>query len=120
MKAQVLGLEQVGAGHAARVGGKAANLGEMLGRGFPVPAGFVITADACADAVARLGLGDALRRLRDLPPQEREERCQAVRRRVASAELDAGLVAQIRGAHERLLAGRGDGVLCAVRSSALA
>ncbi|HEY8151181.1 MAG TPA: PEP/pyruvate-binding domain-containing protein [Vicinamibacteria bacterium] len=120
MKAQVLGLEQVGAGHAARVGGKAANLGEMLGQGFPVPAGFVITADACAEAVAQLGLGDALRRLRDLPPEEREERCQAVRRRVASAELDSGLVAQIRGAHERLLAGRGDRVLCAVRSSALA
>jgi phosphohistidine swiveling domain-containing protein len=120
VSARVLGLEQVAAGHAAGVGGKAANLGEMLAQGFPVPAGFVITADACADAIGRLGLGDELRRLRDLPPGEREERCEAVRRRVASAEMDPGLVAEIRTAHERLLAGRGGSVLCAVRSSALA
>jgi len=120
VSAQVLGLEQVGAGQAARVGGKAANLGEMLAQGFPVPAGFVITADACADAVARLGFGDELRRLRDAPPGEREQRCEAVRRRVAAAEMDPALVAEIRAAHERLLASRGEGALCAVRSSALA
>jgi pyruvate,water dikinase len=31
----------------ARVGGKAAHLGEMFGAGLPVPTGFVVTTDAC-------------------------------------------------------------------------
>ncbi|MBK8463524.1 MAG: phosphoenolpyruvate synthase [Nigerium sp.] len=38
--------EQVGAGDLALVGGKAANLGELVRAGFEVPPGFVITTDA--------------------------------------------------------------------------
>jgi pyruvate, water dikinase len=45
------------------VGGKAANLGEMLHAGLPVPGGFVVTVDAYR---AALGRGDASRQLTDL------------------------------------------------------
>ena len=39
-------LAQVGAGDIDRGGGKAANLGELMRSGFPVPPGFVITTTA--------------------------------------------------------------------------
>jgi pyruvate,water dikinase len=40
-------LGEVRLGDLARVGGKAAHLGEMLAAGLPVPAGFVVTTEAC-------------------------------------------------------------------------
>src|SRR5688500_17586007 len=42
----VVDLAQLGSGDLAGGGGKAANLGESLRAGFPVPAGFVITTTA--------------------------------------------------------------------------
>ena len=42
----VLGLEHIRAGMVPLVGGKAANLGEMLSAGLPVPGGFCLTTDA--------------------------------------------------------------------------
>jgi hypothetical protein len=42
----VIGLTEVGLADASRVGRKAAVLGELLGAGFPVPAGFAITVEA--------------------------------------------------------------------------
>ena len=38
------------------VGGKGANLGEMFSAGFPVPDGFVLTADAYRDFIAKTGI----------------------------------------------------------------
>lgn len=42
----VLDLEQVGSGMAPLVGGKAANLGELVTAGLPVPGGFCVTTEA--------------------------------------------------------------------------
>lgn len=42
----IVWLEQVGAGDLALVGGKAANLGELVRAGFEVPRGFVVTTRA--------------------------------------------------------------------------
>ena len=39
-------LSDVGVTDTALVGGKGANLGELIAAGFPVPPGFVVTADA--------------------------------------------------------------------------
>jgi hypothetical protein len=39
-------LDEVGADDVPLVGGKAANLGELRGAGFPVPPGFVLTTKA--------------------------------------------------------------------------
>lgn len=39
----VLGFDEIGAGDLPRVGGKGANLGELVRAGLPVPPGFVVT-----------------------------------------------------------------------------
>jgi pyruvate,water dikinase len=44
----------------ARVGGKGANLGELAGAGFPVPLGFVVTADTYLDALDAAGVRNTL------------------------------------------------------------
>ena len=46
-----------------RAGGKGANLGEMLGAGFPVPDGFVVLAGAFRAAMERAGVTNELARL---------------------------------------------------------
>ncbi|MGZ4659733.1 MAG: PEP/pyruvate-binding domain-containing protein [Arthrobacter sp.] len=56
----VLDLAQLNAGMLALVGGKAANLGELLSAGLPVPEGFCLTTAAYRQAI---GATDAL-----LPP----------------------------------------------------
>lgn len=48
----VLGLEHVRAGMLPLVGGKAANLGELLSAGLPVPEGFCLTTEAYRRATA--------------------------------------------------------------------
>ena len=50
----IVALDHVDAGALPLVGGKAANLGELIAAGLPVPAGFCVTTEAYRD-VARLG-----------------------------------------------------------------
>jgi phosphoenolpyruvate synthase/pyruvate phosphate dikinase len=42
-------LSEIGRNDIADVGGKGANLGELVRNGFPVPPGFVVSAEAYAD-----------------------------------------------------------------------
>lgn len=53
----VLGLEHVRSAMVALVGGKAANLGELMSAGLPVPDGFCLTTEAYRLATARGGQG---------------------------------------------------------------
>ncbi|GHD06451.1 PEP/pyruvate-binding domain-containing protein [Zhihengliuella salsuginis] len=53
----VLGLRDPAAGEPALTGGKAANLSSLIGAGFRVPDGFVVTTRAYAEALERGGLG---------------------------------------------------------------
>lgn len=48
-------IEELTLNDADSVGGKAANLGELTRAKFPVPPGFVVTADAYLDAMGRAG-----------------------------------------------------------------
>lgn len=86
-------------------GGKAANLGELQRAGFPVPDGFVITADTYRDAVADLDLDALLEKGPD-----------AVR---GAVEAQPVPVAVVRDIADRLAAW-GEGAAVAVRSSASA
>ena len=52
--------EDLSLADAGSVGGKAANLGELVRAGFPVPAGFVITADAYLDTMGAAGVRSRL------------------------------------------------------------
>ena len=53
---RIVDLSEVGLSDVGLVGGKGANRGEMIASGFPVPPGFVITAEAYLDAMEHAGL----------------------------------------------------------------
>lgn len=120
MRSLVLSLDEVGAGDAGLVGGKGANLGEMLRQGFPVPPGFAVCADAYARFLAFLDLGAELRQLDSAPPDEIVRRCAAIRGRLENEEFPGELADSILAAHSRLIENRGRPIMCAVRSSATA
>jgi pyruvate,water dikinase len=52
--------EDLSVADVPRAGGKGANLGELARAGFPVPAGFVVTADAYLEAMAAAGVRQEL------------------------------------------------------------
>ena len=111
----VVWLSEVGRGDARSVGGKAANLGELLRNGFPVPNGFVVSAQAysrCADTFGLKSLGGT--------SEEIARQCADIRARIEGAELAVGLAEAILDAHARLVDGGEGTILCAVRSSATA
>jgi len=120
VRSLVLSLDEVGAGDAGLVGGKGANLSELLRNGFPVPPGFVVCADVYARVLEVLDLGAALSQLDSVPPEEIVQRCAAIRDRLENEDLPAELADLILAAHGRLIANRGRPIVCAVRSSATA
>ncbi|MCV2488559.1 PEP-utilizing enzyme [Geodermatophilus sp. YIM 151500] len=71
--AVVVRLRDLDAGALSVAGGKAANLGELLGAGFPVPDGFCVTTSAYGEVAATSGLDDVLGRLRDLTEADSAE-----------------------------------------------
>jgi pyruvate,water dikinase len=115
----VLSLDTLRAGDSAQAGGKGANLGELLGQGFPVPPGFVVCAAAYASFLETAGLRSEIAGLRDLSHEDAVTRCSAIRERLAAADLPPEVSAAILEAHAKLIA-RDPAVLCAVRSSATA
>ena len=65
MAAMIVSFEEIGREDVASAGGKGANLGEMVGKGFPVPPGFVVSAHACESFFKAIELSkefDALNR----------------------------------------------------------
>lgn len=114
----VVRLDEVSAADVARVGGKGANLGELIRAGFPVPPGFVVTADAYAAAMEAAGirgeLAEAARQAGRLAPEELATRARELADRVRAAGIPDRLRDRILDAYHDL----GPGVRVAVRSSA--
>jgi len=109
-------LDAFGAADGAAVGGKAANLGELLRAGLPVPAGFVVTTGAYAAMAGRAGL-TAL-----LSPPAGPPAPSALRAAILEAEMPADLREAIAAAYRRLgeSGDENESVPVAVRSSATA
>lgn len=120
----LLWFADIGRHDVAVAGGKGANLGELTKAGFPVPDGFVITADAYRRAMeagsVRVEIRDRVASiLHDDSSTSEAERAQAIealRSAVHDAGLPAHLAAEIDEAYARLVGGT-DGPV-AVRSSA--
>jgi pyruvate, water dikinase len=100
------------------VGGKGANLGELIAGGFPVPNGFVVTAEAFLRAME---VGGVRTRLVDVAtsadvddPDTLADASGELRDLVRRAGVDPQLAEQIEAAYARL----GDDATVAVRSSA--
>lgn len=100
-------------------GGKGSNLSKLIGLGFPVPPGFVLTCEAYERflAVGRLGAGiEALqRRLDPADPTGRRKVSQAIRAQVIGGKLPADVLEALDAAARELPAQAG----LAVRSSAV-
>ncbi|MFP5311810.1 MAG: PEP/pyruvate-binding domain-containing protein, partial [Actinomycetes bacterium] len=125
--ATVLALRQARAGTLALVGGKAANLGELLSAGLPVPDGFCLTTDAYRRAIGASGallpaLAEVYARLGG-PPQDQAVE-PVVLAGLAGTAREAILAAPIPSAVASALAqaytALGANVPVAVRSSATA
>ncbi len=107
----------VGLGDVGSVGGKGANLGELVGAGFPVPDGFVVTAQAYLAAMDAAGVrSDLLERFSSIDtedPTALRQASLALTDTVLGAPMPESLAAQIAQACRQL----GEGPV-AVRSSA--
>jgi pyruvate,water dikinase len=110
---RVLAFADEGCVDVARAGGKGSSLARMAALGLPVPPGFVIPANALADA-----LPDGGAELRALAERHDADAAQAL---IRTVELDAGLREAVLSAYAALGEGEGDGdAPVAVRSSATA
>ncbi|NCC25561.1 MAG: pyruvate, phosphate dikinase [Deltaproteobacteria bacterium] len=119
----VLPLAALSRENAEQVGGKAANLGEIINRvGLPTPRGFVVTAFACHQFLWAAGLVDFIKaefQGLDIEDTDRLEKvCQAVQERILAAPLPDELERRIKHEAVQLARDFGSDVRMAVRSSA--
>ncbi|QDY89464.1 phosphoenolpyruvate synthase [Arthrobacter sp. UKPF54-2] len=115
----VLALERTGAERLADVGGKAANLGELLRAGLPVPAGFCLTTQAYRRATESAGLDAVHASLAGASPEDLPGLATLAayaRDLVLAADVPADVALAVREAYAAL----GPDVPVAVRSSATA
>jgi phosphohistidine swiveling domain-containing protein len=117
-QADVCWLEDVRRADTSLVGGKAANLGELLAHGFPVPPGFVVTAPACRRFFDEIRLGENLATLRSASPSEVEAGRATIASKIHTTAIPAALEDAIFTAHATLRERCGAALVCAVRSSA--
>ena len=116
----ILRLEDVRRGDIAIAGGKGANLGELMGKGFPVPPGFVVPAQACEEFFQHIELNREIEILTDLSPDQYDQSCASIRGIIEKADIPSELAETIMTAHEELVRKRGAEIVCAVRSSGTA
>jgi phosphohistidine swiveling domain-containing protein len=114
-----MGLADASRADVGKVGGKAANLGELMDKGFPVPGGFVVTTNAYKLFAEHNNLKVFIKRELEgvdySDPRSLEEHAAHIRDAVLNAKIPKKLVAEIK---ERY--GKMGGLPVAVRSSATA
>ncbi|GAA4049576.1 phosphoenolpyruvate synthase [Arthrobacter methylotrophus] len=121
----IIELFRIRANMLPRVGGKAANLGELIWAGLPVPPGFCLTTEAYRRALqpgaspGTGGLGDILRGLRAADPGDLEGLA-SLAAGAREAVLDAGIPAAVEDAVRLAYSALDPEAAVAVRSSATA
>ncbi|MEM1586708.1 MAG: phosphoenolpyruvate synthase [Candidatus Bathyarchaeia archaeon] len=123
----ILWFDEIGVEDTPLVGGKSANLGEMVRKvGVPVPYGFVVTAEAYRYYIEVNGLSrkitETLKELKDPNDTETLQRVGVtIRDMIASAEMPEDLKKEIVSAYDELARIVGeDNPFVAIRSSATA
>ena len=117
----ILPFTAIDRGALAVAGGKAANLGELVRAGFPVPAGFCVTTAAYELVAADAELGPTLAALAGTQPEDTARLAglaKEARSHLSDATVPDFLAQAIAEAYEGL--GDGESVPVAVRSSATA
>jgi phosphoenolpyruvate synthase/pyruvate phosphate dikinase len=117
----VLPLERLDRSLLPMVGGKAAQLGELIRAGFAVPAGFCVTTTAYAQISAAAGLDALLAELSSVPPTDtarQAELAAAVRTAILQTPVPSDITSANVEAYQALVPG--EPIPVAVRSSATA
>ncbi len=122
-KALVLPFSQIDKEDIPLVGGKGANLGEMAGAGFPIPAGFCVTAEAYRKLISENDLEPKIRiLLADLNVENTKKLNEAARKiqnLMLRADIPDDIITQVFSLYRHLKPGS-KSPLVAVRSSATA
>ncbi|MBU0619350.1 phosphoenolpyruvate synthase [Patescibacteria group bacterium] len=120
----IVDFKQIDKNDVALVGGKAANLGEMLQAGFPVPPGFALTASAYFHILEINNIGPQIKETFKFTnvdrPEELNQASQRIKRLIKRATIPEDLVKQTIRAYEQLGGSRLKHAYVAVRSSATA
>ena len=99
----VLRFDKVGKDNIPQVGGKGANLGEMVGAGLPVPPGFCVTAQAYKDFLTEAGLQEPIDEiLADMQPDVMEDvkaRSEKIRDLITQSPIPAAIEQEITEAY---------------------
>lgn len=107
----------------ALVGGKGANLGEMANAGFPVPEGFVVTANSYYDFIRENKLNIKIKHLLSTANFENtkslDQVSQHIKKIIRQGTMSEGLIKEIISSYNKL-GGALEYPLVAVRSSATA
>lgn len=115
----ILPFKGIGKEDVAQVGGKGANLGEMTGASFPVPPGYVVTAQAYFEFLKETGLQAKIESLLskiDVNNSENlSEASRLVQTAITKSKIPSSIEAEIVEAYRQL--GGGKKILVAVRSS---
>ncbi|MFP3975167.1 MAG: phosphoenolpyruvate synthase [Dehalococcoidia bacterium] len=118
MEKQVVGFSDVGKGDLLLVGGKGANLGEMVRSGIPVPPGFIVTTESFFRFMEESSLKEKINSvLSNLDPNDSDrlyEVASQVKKWISEAKMPEDISQKIANAYERQAG------LVAVRSSATA
>ncbi|MFA5860245.1 MAG: phosphoenolpyruvate synthase [Candidatus Thermoplasmatota archaeon] len=125
MKQEVVWAQNIGKDDIPLVGGKGANLGEMIGIGLPVPPAFVVSAPAFHRFLTEAGVSEKIfAELKSLDVEDSKslrEVSERAREAVLKAKMPPALAHLIREAYASLArAEKNDDPLVAVRSSATA
>lgn len=122
----VLWLADVGKNDIPLVGGKGANLGELLRAEIPVPDGFIVDARTFRDFIEKTNIKEKIYSLLqnlDVEDTEKLDRVsKEIRSIIENAKIPDDIEAEIREAYRKLCEedGEGEEVYVAVRSSATA
>jgi pyruvate,water dikinase len=101
-------------------GGKGTNLGALVSKGFPVPPGFVVSAEACRHFFREFDLQQEVAQFSDAPPDAWGKLYTTVQKKILAADIGTVLSDSILSAHADLMANQTPETRFAVRSSATA
>ncbi|MCP4220653.1 MAG: hypothetical protein GY765_38855 [bacterium] len=116
----IIDLQDIRKSDTPLVGGKGANLGELLHISFPVPPGFVITTDVCRDFFAGLDLSQDINALTGVSTEKRRVLCGEIAEKIRNAPFPIRAEEKIMQAYGILESLCGAEPVCVVRSSATA
>jgi len=123
-KKPIVWFEEVDKDDISLVGGKGANLGEMIQAGFPIPEGFIITSDAYFTFLNLNNFQIQIKRILETvdvhDPQQHNEVSQKIKKLIISGEIPHYLAKQIISFYEKLGGRLKKHCLVACRSSATA